>query len=293
MLAILFTALVAACYAAGVHRVWARAGRGHGVASAAVWWFAGGCVVLAAALAPAADPWTDALFSAHMVQHLLLISVVAPMLVLGQPVVALLWAIPDRARIRLGRGWAAGRGLAGALRGAVAGVTAPSSAWLLHLGTLILWHIPACYRWASAHEAAHAAEHASYLLTASLFWWPVCQSVGHRRLGDGAAILYLMSFVTVMGAYAAVLTFARTPWYATDPMRYGFTAVGDQQLAGMIMWVPASVVYLVAAGACFVRWLHAARDAAPDTARDAVSDAGYGESDGGTGGVYARLRTQA
>jgi len=259
MLAIGLTALLAAVYAIGVRRVWARAGRGHGVRSSAIWWFAGGSIVLAAALAPAADPWTDALFSAHMVQHLLLISVAAPMLVLGRPVVAMLWAIPDRWRIPLGRWWAERRGLAWAL----AGLTAPATAWLLHLGTLIVWHIPACYRWASAHEAAHAAEHASYLLTATLFWWPVCQTVGHRRLGDGAAILYLMGLVTIMGGYAAVLTFARSAWYATDPTRYGFTAVGDQQLAGMIMWVPASVVYLVAAGACFVRWLHAAPGTAP------------------------------
>jgi putative membrane protein len=241
-------------YAWGVRRVWRDAGKGRGVSRGQAILFASGIAVLIAALLSPLDVRADESFSAHMVQHLLIICIAAPLLVLGAPGVAFLWALPRSARASVGRWWGQRRSLRTVL--AILGI--PAVGWTLHLLALGFWHVPGPYDWALTHEGVHAAEHISFLITACLFWWIILPGVGGRRLGYGAGVLYVTAMGTIMGLYAAVLTFAPHVWYAPYAARgaaASATALADQQLAGVIMWIPTSLVYLGAALWCFVEWL--------------------------------------
>lgn len=221
-------------------------------------------MTLAVALLSPLDEASDALFSAHMVQHLVLVIIAAPLLVLGRPLAPLVWALPREWRHAVGQWW----GRRPRARVALAAVGAPGAVWCLHAGALAFWHVPTPYRWALENEWIHAAEHVTFLVTACLFWWTVLPGGGGHRLGHGAAVLYVSALGAVMGIFAAVLTFARSPWYTVHAGRteaWGLTPLADQQLAGVIMWVPASAVYLAAASWCFVEWMRA-DDAAADRA---------------------------
>jgi putative membrane protein len=234
-----------------VCRLWRHAGVGHGISRRSALAFAAGWLVLAVSLAPAVDPITDALFSAHMVQHLALISVAAPLLAVSQPIVAGIWTLPRGWRRAIGSWWAT----AGWARRTATVFLSPLTAWALHALALAIWHIPAVYAWGEDHPLAHAVEHASYLGTACLFWYAVLQPTGHRRLGPGPAMFYVTAMGMLMSAFAAVLTFARTAWYIASPSAWGLTPLQDQQLAGVIMWVPAGVIYLGAALLCAIQWI--------------------------------------
>ena len=169
--------LPAIWYAAGVRAVWAQAGRGHGVSGARALSFGVGLAVIAASLFSPLDNLADALFSAHMVQHLLLIMIAAPLLVLGAPLVPMLWALPAARRRAVGGWWNRSR----AVRPAVLVLTHPGVAFTLHTLALWFWHFPLPYQAALEHEWLHALEHLSFVGTASLLWWVVLQPVGPRR----------------------------------------------------------------------------------------------------------------
>jgi cytochrome c oxidase assembly factor CtaG len=219
-------------------------------------------LTLVVALVSPLDAMGDALFSAHMTQHLLLILVAAPLLVLGEPVLPMLWAIPTAARRRGARWWRR----ATVLPAMAHALSHPSVAWVLHVGALLFWHIPAPYGWTVRHDAVHAVEHVSFLGTAMLFWWAVLQPTGRRRLSYAMSVLYVSTAGMLMGALGAILTFAPSPWYVahlTTTAPWHVTPLEDQQLAGVIMWVPAGLVYLVAASVFFMKWL------GPDTPRAA------------------------
>ena len=263
-------------YARGVRTLWARAGVGRGVGRGQAAAFAAGLLTLAVALVSPLDALADALFSAHMVQHLLLILVAAPLLILGAPAVPTLWALPLRWRRRLGHGWHD----APWLRRAWHGLTRPLTVWWLHTLAVLLWHLPALYQAALVNPTVHALEHASFLGTALLFWWLLLDPHGRRRLGRGADVLYVFTMSLPSGLLGALFAFASAPWYPAyvGTTAWGLSPTDDQQLAGLIMWVPAGVVYLIAAGALFVAWLQAeerraaARDGLP-RARPAVARA--------------------
>ena len=250
------TGVAAAWYWAGVRRLWQHAGMGRAVARRHAWFFVAGLLVTTLALVSPLDRIAGALFAAHMTQHMILVVVAAPLLVLGRPVLPFLWALPERWRRRLGRWWAARPSAREGLRL----IMLPGVVFVAHALALGFWHIPRAYGWAYQHEWLHAIEHASFLITAGLFWWVVLQPSGRRRLGWGAAILYVTGFAAAAGTFAAVLTFARTPWYVQHLARtaaWGLTPLEDQQLAGLIMWMPAGLAYLAAASYCFIRWVGA------------------------------------
>ncbi|GJG86014.1 hypothetical protein tb265_11950 [Gemmatimonadetes bacterium T265] len=259
-------ALAGAWYALGVRRAWRRAGAGRGVARWRAWAYAAGLAAIAVALLTPLDAVSDALFTAHMGQHLLLILVAAPLLAAGVPALGMLWALPERARRRAGRAWAARP----RLRAGLALLVAPGVAASLHVGSVLVWHLPAPYDWALRRPAVHALEHVTLLGAAALFWWPVVRPAprrGARRFGDGAQLLYVAAAGVPMGLLGAALTFAARPWYAGHygtTAAWGLTPLEDQQLAGVVMWVPAGLVYLGAASALFVRWLRGAERGADD-----------------------------
>lgn len=239
-------------YARGTERLWRSAGAGRGVRRREAACFAAGWLALAVALASPLHPLGNALFSAHMVQHELLVALAAPLLVLGRPLVPLLWALPPGWRRAAG---AAARGRA--VRAGWRALTAPFAAWLLHAAALWLWHLPGPYQAALGGDAAHALQHASFLGTGLLFWWSVAHGRGGRT-GHGAAAAYLFATAMHSGGLGALLTFARSPWYpayAGATEAWGLTPLEDQQLAGLVMWIPGGLAYLVAALVLVAAWM--------------------------------------
>lgn len=233
----------AALYAAGVRRVWARSGTGHGVSRAEVAWFYAGIIVLLIALCSPLDAVADTLFSAHMLQHVLLIAVAAPLAILGAPLIPFIWCLPHDARVRAGRVWnAAG------LRRCAALLVLPFPAWLLHTIALWCWHLPGPYDAALASAPIHALEHFCFYSTALLVWWVALKPLrGHG--GIAAALFVLVGTMAQSGVLGAVLTFSATPWYhmqSAGAALWNLTPLEDQQLAGLIMWIPAGLTYLIA-----------------------------------------------
>lgn len=236
-------------YLLAVNNAWATAGRGRVVASWQVGVFLGGVATLALALLSPLDPLAGALFSAHMVQHVLLMMVAAPLLALGASAHLWLWVLPVAQRRALAHGWRR----QGWLRQTVHLLGSALAIWLLSTLVLWIWHAPGLYEAALADNAVHALEHAAFLGTAWLFWGVVFTRSRGRRAGDGAgagtAILMLFTAALQSGILGALITFAAAPWYGVYSLTtaaWGLTALEDQQLAGVIMWVPAGTVYLAA-----------------------------------------------
>lgn len=251
-------AVAALLYARGLRLLWdEHVGRGIRVWEATS--FAAGWLVTALALLSPLHPLSEELFSAHMLQHELLIVVAAPLLVLGRPLVPSLWAFPSLARRRIGA--LSRRPL---VRELWRFVTTPLVAFAIHAATIWLWHAPSFFQATLTSDALHAAQHASFVGTALLFWWTTFTARAAdgrlRSTGLGLAVLLLFATTVHTGALGALLTFSRTLWYpAYGPTaaHWGLRPLEDQQLAGLIMWIPASVVYLLTALVLFARWLSA------------------------------------
>ena len=243
-----------ALYSCGVLRLWRRAGVGRGVRGWQALLGVSAFLVLGAALISPLEALSGLLFSAHMVQHLLIMIVAAPLLVLGLPVVAGLWALPTGARKAAAQGWLR----ATALRNAVHTLTHPVLAWTLFVATFWVWHTPGLYEAALRSNMVHGLEHLTFWAASLLFWWTLLQPVGHRRLGRGAAILYLFAASLQGGALGALITFSPRPWYGAyerTTEALGRSALGDQQLAGLLMWLPLGTLFTVLAGVFFLLWL--------------------------------------
>jgi putative membrane protein len=214
--------------------------------------FAGGWLTLVIALVSPLHPWGSILFSAHMTQHELLMLIAAPLLVLSRPLVPFLWALPRATARLLGR-WSKQPWW----QSAWSFVSDPFVAWLLHAVVLWSWHAPALFQATLTNEWVHAAQHASFLFAALLFWWALIHG-RQRALGFGLAVLYLFTTALHSGLLGALLTFANTVWYPAYIGRTaecGLTPLEDQQIGGLIMWVPAGLVYLGAGLALFAGWL--------------------------------------
>jgi putative membrane protein len=214
--------------------------------------FAVGWLVVCAALVSPLHGASEQLFSAHMVQHELLMVVAAPLLVLGRPMTVLACALPAGARARL-----AGLATGPWARRAWRAIVRPFHAWLFHAIAIWVWHIPALFDATVQNDAVHAAQHLSFLGSAVVFWWSLIH--GQRRAARGGSIVYLFTTAIHTGVLGALIAFSRTPWYsaytAAGTMAWGLTPLGDQQLAGLVMWIPASLAYLAAALVIVARWL--------------------------------------
>jgi putative membrane protein len=238
-------ALSAGLYARGVWRLWATAGWGRGIGAAPVISFAGGWLALVVALASPLDTLGGRLFSAHMLQHELLMVVAAPLLVMGRPLAAWTWAFGASHRRRIGRAVQA-RWLATTW----SALTDPVVAWCLHASILWIWHVPVLFSAALRLEWVHILQHTSFLVSALFFWWT---ALGHDpRTGRGTGVAVAALFTTMLhtGALGALLSLAPAPWY--PPYLETTTALGmdpleDQQLGGLVMWVPSGLAYVIAA----------------------------------------------
>jgi len=248
-------ALAAVLYGRGV----ARRGEGRApLRPGEIAAFAAGWLALVIALASPLHPLGEALFSAHMAQHELLMLVAAPLCVLGRPHVAMLRALPAR-WLRPVAAHPAARGL----RRLAETTSSPLLAWSVHAATLWVWHVPPLFDAAVRSDAIHAVQHATFFGSALLFWWALLERGARRPAHYGAAILYLFTTALHSGMLGVLLTFSDAPWYpayAHTTTPWGLTPLADQQLGGVIMWAPACAFYTVGGLALFVAWLRASAE---------------------------------
>lgn len=229
-------------------------GRGRAADARRAWFFGGALLALGIALVSPLDALSSALASAHMVQHMLLVLVAAPLLALAAPGSTLLRGSPLGVRRAAGR-W---RRRLSLTRADLRPLRHPAVLWLLHAATLWFWHAAVPYDAALGNQLLHAAEHASFLVTAWLFWQVVIGTRSPERVSNGLGVLLIFAMSMQSVLLSVLLTFARAPWYSgysTTTTPWGLSPLADQQLAGVIMWIPAGVVYLGAALALMVTWL--------------------------------------
>lgn len=214
--------------------------------------FGAGWLTLVIALLSPIDRWNALLFSVHMTQHELLMLVAAPLLVMSRAMVLMLWALPRRAR-RIVSDWL----ITSAVSRSWRALSGPFTVWLIHGLVLWAWHIPVLYEAALRSEAIHALQHASFFVTAALFWWALIYG-RYGRMGYGLSVVYVFTTALHSGLLGALITFATHVWYPSyeeSRALSGLTALEDQQIGGLVMWVPAGIVLMLVALALFSAWL--------------------------------------
>jgi putative membrane protein len=212
--------------------------------------FFGGTALLAVALLSPLDRIGDNyLFYVHMIQHMLLVMVVAPLWLMGTPGWLLRAALRQPLAFRVGRF-----------------LTHPGVAFALFNVNFWLWHAPVLYNATLANEWVHAIEHLTFLATAVLNWFPVLSPAPDElpRLSLPGQIIYLFVSCQPMVLLGAGLTFLQAPLYAAyvaAPRVFGVSALGDQQVGGLIMWLPGNAMYLLMISVAFYHWLEGSAEA--------------------------------
>jgi cytochrome c oxidase assembly factor CtaG len=188
-----------------------------------------------------------------MIQHLLLILIAAPLLMWSRPLAPVLRGLPHGWRKKIGN--AAHHPT---LQGAWAKMTGAMSVLLLHVAALWLWHLPVLYSAALADEGIHILEHATFFISACLYWWMIL-----NRDPVGGRVLSVFVVMMASGLLGALMTFSGAPWYNDHTLRaaaWGLTPLQDQQIAGLLMWIPAGILYAAIAAVLLGTWLNSLED---------------------------------
>jgi cytochrome c oxidase assembly factor CtaG/cytochrome c2 len=237
--------VTSAVYARGLRIALSRARRARSSLTRESLFFISGLSILALALTSPLHAAGSVLFSAHMIQHEVLMAVAAPLLVLGRPGAPLIWGLPVVMRRPVGRIFSAG-----ILRMLWSVVTRPFVAFLLHGAAIWVWHAPQLYDASVTSNTVHVVQHSAFLFTAIFFWWSVFPSDSRKGV-HGYGVLYLFLTVIHTTLLGALLSLADAPLYPVYhdalTLPWGLSALQDQQLGGLIMWVPGGIVYLAAA----------------------------------------------
>jgi putative membrane protein len=281
----LMLAAIASIYASGVRRLWRHAGRGRGVRRWEAGAYAAGIASLALALLSPLDRLSDVSFVAHMSQHEILMLVSAPLVALARPMVAGMWALPATSRQKVAAltqtAW---------VRKAWRTMSHPMVVLCLHAVIVWIWHMRVLFDGAMRNEWVHGLQHASFFVTAALFWWALVFG-RYGRGGYGVAVLFVFATAAHTSLLGALLATAQRVWYAAYAS--GANAVGldpleDQRLAGLVMWIPGGLIFLLAALALLLAWLGEARRRADRRPYDALpvrSDVGTVVASAGAGAV--------
>jgi putative membrane protein len=215
--------------------------------------FFGAWLSLAVALVSPLHWLGEHLFSFHMIEHEILMTVSAPLLAVARPIGALLWSLPRKVRI------AAGRVLKmPAISVTWAWLSAGRNATVIHGAAIWIWHAPILFDAAVASASMHRLQHLSFLLTAILFWWSV-----FWRSNAGLAAWHLFITMLHTSGLGALMALAPRVLYQPQPATvaaWGLTPLEDQQLAGLIMWIPAGTIYAGAALALVAIWIRRSRE---------------------------------
>lgn len=212
-------------------------------------YFLTGVLVLLLDLVSPIDTLADQyLFSAHILQHFLLSLIIPPLLLLGTPQ----WLADAAMR-------------SPALRKMERAVGQPPVPWLLGVGTMLVWHIPILFNAALSNDGLHVIQHLSFLVTGTIFWWPIVGPLEDRHLPVLGAVSYLFSACaccSLLGAFLTLGPVGLYPAYLNPPIAkpLGLDPKSDQQLGGLLMWVPGCFVYLSGILASVIRWYTAAEE---------------------------------
>ena len=223
-----------------------------------------GLLLLAIALMSPIDVLSAQMFTMHMIQHLFLVMIVPPMLLLANPLPYGLWGLPKDARLATGRLLSR----QSRFRAALKKVTGPGLVWLGFVIVYWGWHDPNAYEWALQSAFAHDLEHFTFFLAAMLFWWHIVGAGPriHRPLSPFGRAGYAVSAIPINMLAGIAFVFAAAPiytYYEAMPRLWGLTVMEDQRIAGLIMWVPGSMMFLIAALIIVARWLQAESDKPP------------------------------
>jgi putative membrane protein len=221
--------------------------------------FGAGLIVILVALDSPLERRAHEFFWAHMLQHVLLMMMAAPLIVLGAPWMPLWRPLPLVFRRRVARALAKSPSL-GWLRRAAGIAVRPWCAWTLFNVDLALWHIPTLYDLTLRNTTVHYVEHASFILLGLLFWSQVIESPPfHARLGQFGRVVYTTTGSAASWVLAVVLAIAPTPLYPAQETAHpgGLSALGDQQLAAGVMLGPGSIPYAIVVFYCLYVWLAA------------------------------------
>lgn len=241
-------------YLRGVQRLWERGGTGVGIRRWQVATWGGAQTVIFLALISPLDALGGALFSAHMVQHMLLMLVGPLLLAASNPYLAFLWALPRDSRKRLTQWWRRHRRLQTVVRL----LAQPLVVFSLFALGLWIWHLPALYDLALRSDLAHRLEHITFFGVSVLMWQAVLETGRRRGMRHQMAVLMLFGAMIQSGALGAILTFARRPLFdghAPYVSAWGLTRLEDQQLAGVIMWIPMGTWLACAAFVLLAQWI--------------------------------------
>ena len=210
----------------------------------AVAFFLGVYFIFFALVSPIDELGDYYLFSAHMVQHLFLTIIGPPLMIAGLPGWLLQPLLKRRILLRVGRFF-----------------TYPAVAFVLFNVNFWLWHAPALYDATLYDPTLHLLEHVTYIVTGVLYWWPVFSPLteGWPRLSMGGRLLYIFLGGMPSVLLGAGLTFSEPLYepYIHAPRIWGLSPIMDQQVGGLIMWVPANIAYIIVASVIFLRWMQA------------------------------------
>jgi cytochrome c oxidase assembly factor CtaG len=217
--------------------------------------FVAGMATIVVALDSPIDAYADELFWVHMFQHVLLLTVAPPLILLGRPWPRMWRALPMSTRVRVGRAIAGARWTAPLRR-----LATPISSWIIFCGSLVAWHIPAAFNATLSSGAVHECEHAIFFFSGLLFWAHVVDPGPLRaRLAWPVRVAYVTGAMVVGWVLAIVLVLVPHPLYghyAALALRPGgISALTDQQIAGGMMWVPGSISFTIAILIAFWRWV--------------------------------------
>jgi cytochrome c oxidase assembly factor CtaG len=218
--------------------------------------FLSGWLVLTLSLLSPLHEAGERSFTMHMIEHELIMLAATLLLAASSAGGVLAWGLPRPLRLGLGGTWKA------PLQSLWKRLTDPVAATIVQAVVMWVWHAPALFDRALESPGWHIAQHASFFVSALLFWWAMLHP--RRGYGVSAACLFVTSLIG--GALGALMSFAQSPWYA-DYAAMGMSGIGldpvaDQQLAGLLMWIPGGLVHGVAALALFYRWLKASEGGA-------------------------------
>ncbi len=210
-----------------------------------------GLFFIALALLSPIDVLSGQLFMFHMIQHLLLIMFAPPLLLLANPMPFILWGLPDSWRHYVGRGLSHLLHRESSVRNGIRLVTATGVVWLIWVVSLFAWHDPVLYDAALRSEFVHNLEHLMFFVASMLFWWHVTGAGPriHKQLAYGGRIGLLIGAIPPNMLLGVVLAFATTAlysYYTAVPRLWGIDVVTDQRLGGLIMWIPGSMMYIIA-----------------------------------------------
>ncbi|MER9326821.1 cytochrome c oxidase assembly protein [Mesorhizobium sp. M0488] len=241
-------------YIAGAFRLRRRSGRGRRLRSRQALLFGAGWFALAVALVSPIHALGERVFAAHMIEHELLMAVAAPLLVASCPAAAMIWALPARMRQALGA-----TAHAGVVRAIWTVMSRPVAATILHGAAIWAWHIPALFEAALQQGFFHYAQHASFLGTGLLFWWVLLPRPG-REQACGSAVMHLFLISLHTGLLGALLVVSPRLWYpqnAVGSSLWNLSPLEDQQVAGLVTWIPAGLIYGGAALLMAALWIRA------------------------------------